>query len=110
MWLITNFGFFSVVQKPRDSQLTVRARSRKDLATLREKYLPQLGEIIQGGGTDYQYRAKVSHQDFAQALQQIVMDIDYSNFKNSVAKNQGHKRASIYHDLWHTLWRISEEQ
>lgn len=109
MWLITNFGFFSAVQKPGDSQLTVRARSRQDLATLRDKYLPQLGEIIEGGGTDYQYRAQVSHEDFAEALKKIVMDITYSNFKNSVAKNQGNKRARIYHDLWEALWRISEE-
>jgi len=108
MWLITNFGFFSAVQKPGDDQLTLRARSREDLEALHEKYLPHLGEIIQGAGTDYQYRARVSHEDFAEALQKIAMDINYSNFKNSVAKNQGHKRAGIYHDLWETVWRISD--
>lgn len=31
MWLVTNFGFFSVVQKKGDDFLTVRARVRSDL-------------------------------------------------------------------------------
>ena len=38
MWLITPTGFFSIVQKPTDAQantLTVRARVRQDLETLR---------------------------------------------------------------------------
>jgi hypothetical protein len=110
MWLITNCGFFSVVQKPGEQQLTVRARAQKDLEVLRDRYLPQLGEIVEGGGTDYQYRARVSRTEFAEAMKMIAMDINYSNFKNSVAKNQGHKRANIYHDLWHSLWGISKEE
>ena len=37
MWLVTNFGFFSVVQKKDDDILTVRARARGDLETLKER-------------------------------------------------------------------------
>ncbi len=110
MWLITNFGFFSVVQKPGDDQLTIRARARKDLEALRKKYIPDLGEILTNAGTDYQYRVKVPREIFAEAMKSIVLDIDYSNFKNAVAKKQGHKRAGVYHDLWSSLWRISEEE
>ena len=33
-------------------------------------------------------RAKVSREDLAEAMQKIVMDIEYSNFKDSVAKNR----------------------
>jgi hypothetical protein len=109
MWLITNFGFFSIVQKPGDDQLTIRSRAKMDLESLRERYIPQLGEIIEGGGTDYPYRARAFHAVVAEAMKKIVMDIDYSNFKNSVARNQGHKRAGLYHDLWSTLWSINKE-
>jgi hypothetical protein len=40
-----------------------------------------LNHIIHGGGTDYQYRGKVSHDDMAEAVKKIVKDIDYPNFK-----------------------------
>ncbi len=42
MWLITPTGFFSVVENPEDkagNTLTVRARLRADLESLREKCL-----------------------------------------------------------------------
>ena len=103
MWLMTNFGFFSIVKKKGDDVLTVRARVRSDLEALKEKYIPTLGEILEGKGTDYKYRAKVSREDMAEAMQKIVKDIDYSNFKDSVAKKQGYKRAGIYGEVWGAL-------
>lgn len=108
MWIITRFGFFSVVQKPGEKELTIRARAREDLEALKEKYIPQLGKIVEGAGTDYQFRAKLPHDVFAEAMKEIVMDIDYSNFKNTVAREQGHERADVYHKLWGVLWRIGE--
>lgn len=89
MWLLTNFGFFSIVQKPEDiasRSLTIRSRVKGDLETLREKYLPQMGEILKNAGSDYKYRARVSKSDLAIALLQIGLDIDYSNFKNAFAE------------------------
>src|SRR5262249_2362279 len=87
MWLITNFGFFSVVEKPGDNdagRLTVRARVKGDLETLRDRYLPEMGEITANAGTDYKYRAQVPRSAMARASAQIIDDIDYSNFKSSV--------------------------
>jgi len=92
MWLITNFGFFSIVRKPDDvggQTLTVRARVRADLDALRERYLPTLGPIAADAGTDYKYRAKAPKADVAMALLRAAEDIDYSNFKNSVLQTQG---------------------
>ena len=45
MWLITDIGFFSIVQKQGDisaGTLTVRARVRSDLVALKEEFLPSL--------------------------------------------------------------------
>lgn len=103
MWLMTNFGFFSVVQKKDDDFLTVRSRIKKDIEDLKENYLPNLGPIIHGEGTDYQYRAKVSREDMAYAMEQIVSDIDYPNFKDSVADKLGHKRAKVFGEVWSIL-------
>src|SRR5687767_7647679 len=102
MWLITNFGFFSVVEKPDDDSagtLTIRARVKSDLVALRDRYLPSLGEIT-GGGTDYKCRAKASREAVAVAMMKAALDIDYINFKNSVAKTHGSDRASLYHEVW----------
>ena len=112
MWLITNFGFFSVVQKPDDPKLgtlTVRSRVLEDLESLKEQYFKQtMGEIQVNAGTDYKYRAKVPREAMAGAMSQIIMDLNYSNFKNSVAENQGYKRASVYSKLWETLYKLQD--
>ncbi len=112
MWLITNFGFFSVVEKPDDKKtgtLTIRARAEADLLALRQRYLPELGEILAHAGTDYRYRAKASRNAVANAMARAVFDIDYSNFKNSVAKQQGHERADVYSEVWSVLFRLEEK-
>jgi len=108
MWLITNFGFFSIVQKRGDTDLTIRSRVKRDLESLREKYLPGLDEIKKSDVTDYRYRAKVSPADLAEAMGKIVRDITYDNFKNCVAEKQSSKREHIYHKVWEDLIALED--
>jgi len=113
MWLITNFGFFSVVKKSEDlksDSLTIRSRAKGDLETLSQRYLPQMGPIVANAGTDYKYRAKVSQSEFAEAMKQIALDIDYSNFKSSVAKIQGSGRSNLYHQVWDVLCQLQDSE
>jgi hypothetical protein len=113
MWLITNFGFFSIVQKPGDKSsgmLTVRGRVKSDLEALRAKYLPEMQEIAANAGSDYKYRAKVPSEALAKALKQIVLELDYGNFKNSVAESQGTERAHLYHEVWDVLYRLQQSE
>ncbi|MEF9997142.1 MAG: hypothetical protein RR101_06935 [Burkholderiaceae bacterium] len=39
----------------------------------------------------------------------LVEGIDYSNFKNEVARRQGHGRARVYHQVWDALYPLQEE-
>lgn len=113
MWLITNFGFFSIVSKPDDAEgqtVTIRARVKDDLVALRQKYIPNLGPILEHAGSDYRYRAKASRPDLAIALLHIALDIDYSNFKNSVAEHQGMARSNLYHQVWNVLYQLQENE
>jgi hypothetical protein len=106
MWLLTTFGCFSVVEKPEDREtgfVTVRARVRGDLESLRTKYLSDLGETIATPDRDYAFRARVGKAALAAAVGQIVMDIDYVNFKSEVANCMGYAREQIYHEVWETL-------
>ncbi len=111
MWLITRYGFFSIVEKPGDkakAYLTVRSRVRADLERLREALLPELGDITESHHTDYRFRAKASKVALGQALAQAAMDIDYSNFKNVVASEQGYERAHLYADVWSALYPLQK--
>lgn len=108
MWIFTTFGFFSIVQKPGDDRLTVRARARTDLDALRSQYLPALSETIEGAGTDYRYRATVPRADLAQAMSRIVTDVTYSNFKSEVARGAGHGRERLYHRVWDVMYTLRD--
>lgn len=110
MWIMTTIGFFSVVQKSGEEGLTIRSRVENDLKLLKQKYLPEAGEIIKGAGTDYPYRIRVSHNDWAQALSKIAMDIHYSNFKSAVYGEQGSARASTYGKVWGVLHELQESE
>jgi len=112
MWLITPIGFFSIVQKPDDraeDTLTIRARVADDLVALRESYLPALGPVQTGGGTDYRYRAIAPRHAVAEAMSQLAMSLDYSNFKNEVARQQGYPRAQLYGRVWDTLYSLQQD-
>ena len=110
MWVTSTIGFFSVVQKTGDDNLTVRTRARGDLERLRETYLPELGEIVEGAGTDYRYRAKCIHQQWAEAMRLMSLNLDYSNFKSTVSERMGHERAHLYHAVWSALWKIKDDK
>jgi hypothetical protein len=109
MWLFyPKAGFFSIVQKSGDADLTVRARVAADLDRLRELYLPTLSPTIAHAGTDYPFRAKASRATFSAAMAKLAEAIDYSNFKNEVAKVGGKKRAAIYSGVWQHLLALEE--
>lgn len=108
MWVFTTEGFFSVVQKPGESVLTVRSRARDDLDRLRDTHLPTLGPTIDEAGTDYPYRARVPRADFAIAMLEASRAIDYSSFKNAVAAQMGSERAHVYHDVWQALLKLEK--
>jgi hypothetical protein len=113
MWIITSFGFFSVVEKPSDRHagtVTIRGRVKSDLEKMKSKYLREMGPIIENGGTDYRYRATVSRTDFAAAMEEIAADIDYSNFKSSVSAKQGQQRAHVYEEVWSVLYGLEDEE
>jgi 8-oxo-dGTP pyrophosphatase MutT (NUDIX family) len=108
MWLITPFGFFSVVRKTGDHHLTIRARVAEDLDALRRRYLAELSPTVEGAGTDYAYRATCTHEELARAQAALVQDIDYPNFKSEVAARQGHARAKVYGRVWSALHELEQ--
>lgn len=105
MWLMTTFGYYSVVQKAKTKDLTVRARVSADLDRLRDRYLPGLSPTKATPDADYAYRATVTHHELAEAMTKIVADLSYDNFKSEVGRTQGHDRAHVYSEVWSVLNR-----
>jgi hypothetical protein len=109
MWLITDRGFYSVVDKgDREGFLCVRGRVRADLDALLElealnKYAD---EIIETHDSDYRYRVYVSREDWQDAASDLASQIDYDNFKNVVAARQGRERARTYGAVWSELYGL----
>jgi 8-oxo-dGTP pyrophosphatase MutT (NUDIX family) len=109
MWLFTPFGFFSVVQKKGDENLTIRSRTCGDLLRLRRHYLPQMTVPVEKKGTDYPWRAQCQHSELAQAMHKLVQHIDYTNFKDEVALTNGQPRAKRYAKVWQAMYGMEED-
>jgi hypothetical protein len=110
MWLMTDIGFFSIVQKPADKalgRLTIRSRVRSDLEALGKRF-GFFDAITEDTGTDYPYRTTARKADLAAALAQLATDIDYPNFKDRVKKVQGSARAAAYSDVWGVLYDLEK--
>jgi hypothetical protein len=108
LWIATDFGFFSIVQKSWDKDLgtlTVRARVRDDLVA----FVARTGastSIADDPLADYRYRVQVPAADVATVLGFAVAAIDYDNFKAHVVTKQGIERAAIYGQVWGILRRL----
>ncbi len=109
MWLFTTTGFYSIVQKPGETRLTVRARVRSDLDRLRKKFMPELSETFVDVGTDYRYRAFVDHAAFGRGIARVGEALHYANFKGEVARTQSSRRAAAYSNAWTALWELLKE-
>jgi hypothetical protein len=92
MWIFMTDAMISVVQKPRDRLLTVRARVKGDI----ERIFPT-AEVVADAGTDYKYRARIPRQVVALAMFDAVMAPTYPNFKGAVADD---KRHDAYLHVW----------
>ncbi len=112
MWLLTTFGFFSIVEKSEDradGMITVRARVRGDIEALRAKYLPELAEIEATPERDYAWRGRVSKAQLGAALGRIAMDIDYAHTRTAVAQRMGYAREQIYYDVAEILSGLQQQ-
>jgi hypothetical protein len=110
MWVFTPDGFYSVVQKPQDRKkntLTVRTRNRGDMDALVANHFPD-AEPYKVKHSDYEWRIRVPKAAWAQAVQRMAMDIDYSNFKDEVTRRQGWDRHDVYLRVWQALLSISD--
>ena len=102
MWVFLSGSFLSVVDKGDKTGTTVlvRARHKGDI----ERVFPQ-AEVIEGGGTDYQYRARIDREAVALRMADEVRGIKYPNFKSTVKE---HDRHDAYLGVWSAMYRFQQ--
>jgi hypothetical protein len=106
MWLITKAGFYSVVQHRENHDLVlIRSRVGADIRRLKEQYIPGL-ELVKNENADYPFRAIATKKELANAMVQMIQELDYDNFKNMIHKVYGHARHEVYSRIWGILHQL----
>lgn len=109
MWLMTQYGFFSIVRQGEDSAFyVVRARVRNDLENLRR--LAQLdSDIVESEDADYRYRIFISSDELETAMSVLAQTVDYENFKQRIGDLPDQRQKSgAYHHVWSLLRELPE--
>ena len=99
MWLMTNKAFLSVVKdRGNNERVLVRARVAGHI----ESVFPD-ADVFTDGNADYMFRAFLPRAQVMAALGNLVFDIDYDNFKNSVKNKRLH---DAYLQVWYAMWDL----
>jgi len=92
MWLMTKFGFYSIIRK-ESGTYHVRSREMHDIENLiRQVPLPDV-QIVDTTGSDYAARIVVGRNELLTILNFLGMNIDYNSFSDAIEKtpDQVHK-------------------
>src|SRR4051812_38801979 len=99
MWICLNDAFLSIVAHYDDpDKLLVRARVKGHIEAVFPGY-----KVYTRAGSDYLYRADVLRDAVAQVMRERIMNIDYTNFKDSV---KDHKLHDAYAGFWTIMNRL----
>ncbi len=120
MWLCTQHGFFSVVEK-KPGEYHIRARVKGDLENLKAYAsalsMPALPEIETWPRADYRYRIRGDAGMMAAVLIALAKNIDYPNFKNRIrerpdqaAKWEGYEHIWLQGVRWQHQAERSEKE
>ena len=86
-------------EKTSDDYL-VRSRIKGDI----EKVFPD-SDVFEMENSDYKYRSYKKKTDVSSKLKNIVEDINYDNFKNSISSDQS-ERHNSYLNVWTELRKL----
>jgi hypothetical protein len=108
MWVFLNNAFVSAVEYRDDpSLLVVRARVEGDLERFFSHWTVK-PEVDRTEDADYLFRMVVSKDEFAEAVAQHVHNIDYDNFKDSIADSDD-DRHDAYMGVWTVMMRLQDK-
>jgi hypothetical protein len=107
MWVFLNNSYLSIV-KPIAADVPRLLRD-KDLLLVRGRCKGDIERVFRGvrvtktPARDYAFRAFVPRERVSECMAGWVMDINYTNFKDSVKENSRH---DAYLDVWSAMHRF----
>jgi hypothetical protein len=118
MWIFSIHGFYSIAcaQKPDGSLDTqtvmIRARLKDHLQNLQKRFPVLAGtKIISLPDVDYRHRIVVPKTVWIGVLSGLAEEMEWSNFKNQVARHLGKggaAYANALHDVWEIMYRLQQ--
>ena len=102
MWIFSQDGFFSIVQK--GEQFHVRARRKQDLVNV------GLAPTKSYAGSDYPWRTILPNRDeLLMLLEKLGKSVDYPNFKSRIGERPDQRnRLGEYHKIWALMAKEGE--
>ena len=101
MWVFLNNSFLSIVENRNNKEeLLVRSRVRGDI----DKIFPN-SNIFEMENSDYKYRSYIKKIEVSEKIKEIVTNINYDNFKNSISKSED-LRHSSYLNVWNEMKKL----
>lgn len=105
MWLCTQHGFFSIVQKI-PGEFHIRGRLRGDMENLL-KLCGAQWPIVETRDGDYRYRIVCGQAEVSAVMAKLAGALDYANFKSRIhEKADQDAKSRAYTNLWTELYRL----
>ena len=101
MWIFLNNSFLSIVENRNNKEeLLVRSRIKGDI----DKIFSD-SNVFELENSDYKYRLYIKKSEVSEKIKDIIQNINYDNFKNSISKNED-KRHSSYINVWNEMRKL----
>lgn len=111
MWLVTEHGFFNIVQSDDDADkglLTIKGRRMKDLEKIKALLGQHVASEIQTSYVnDYHFRIKAHADAVGDLIGHMVKRINYNKTKSRLHKRQP-DRDDIYLAVWGKLAALQD--
>jgi len=106
MWVFTKQGLLSIVENTNDKKtLLVRARQVHHITDNFKGYMPQYLPKY-SPDRDYHWRSVIDREIVAKRLSEIILEIDYPNFKNSVDD----ELKPVYGEVWGAAMALQKDK
>jgi hypothetical protein len=107
VWVFSKIGFYSAVAaikkgRPDQSRVCVRARVRRHLVNLCERFGLDCSLISSSDRSDYPYRILIPARLWAAMAYYLAAEIDYTNFKDAVLQTGD----AAYENALHRVWSV----
>lgn len=102
MWIATNKGWLSIVRhRDKEHTLLVRARNKNHIESIFED-----AEVYEDANADYPYRADIHLYTVGTVIGDLLMNINYDNFKASVDDYHYHLALT---EVWDDMYRYGRQ-